>query len=751
MRKHQVTNGVYYLDASEAGFRILCGCPMDSVKSLMRAGLIQIIDDEKWEWHSGPNTILLSDISFQNGELCNLTEFPLMHMLYKQGMAIPEHPGYGPKPMIVGIPEQIRGQFEYLERSVGGLTTQEIHNCLGMEQDAKDTLVAFKQRFKAGQPFIHDLITFKEILTNEEPYELAPDFFVVRLGLNVYLFQYKDQEEIIDLTLTENQTYGVPYNLDFHPTTRRDFSVIHSGEGNGWDIDHPCMASILCASGQYYLIDAGPNILESLNKLGIGLSEVVGLFQTHTHDDHFAGLVSILRSEHRLKFYATPVVRLSVVKKLCSLMNFDESNFVRFFEVCDLVPEKWSQLDGFEVLPIMSPHPVETNIFYFRKRTRDGYRSYGHLADVISKRVYKSFMAIEDEYQPILKNNFEHVWKTYYLPVNVKKIDVNSGLIHGDPEDYINDPSGKVIFSHITGSLSINQQAMGSIAVFGSEDLLINSSKDYLSILAEKFFQEYFPGSAISNHETILNQRRILINAGHIIVRNGSTPEYIYFILSGIIRWISPDSSTVKTMGTGSIISEEEVLLNQNSYGTYIANSYTKAIRIPKKIFREFIDENTDIQEYTLKLKERRLLQENLLFRNINTRSILDSVLESARFEEYKENMILNNFEKDSISLIVRGMAGIFYSSTLVETLSEGSFYGLDDFLHVAFEETMTVTALSDILIMHIPMQIFLETPVLLWVLIETADNTSKLISQTIRVLETTNQNMALTLEEDDI
>lgn len=749
MRKHQVTNGVYYLDASEAGLRILCGCPMDSVKRLMRGGFIQPIDDERWEWHSGPNTILLSDISFQNGELCNLTEFPIMHMLYKQGMAIPEHPGYGPKPMIIGIPEQIRGQIEYLERGVNGLTTEEILACENTDMSVKKTLLAFKDRFKFGaRESSHEFIVFKQIHTNEEPYELAPDFYVVRLGLNVYLFQYKDQEEIIDLTLTENQSYGVPYNLDFHPTTRRDFSVIHSGEGNGWDVDHPCMASILCANGSYYLIDAGPNILETLHKLGIGLNEVVGLFQTHAHDDHFAGLTSILCSEHRIKFYATEIVRVSVVKKLSALMNFDENNFSGFFEIHDLEAEVWTTLDGFEILPIMSPHPVETNIFYFRKRIRDGsYRSYAHLADVISKRVYLSFLDIQDEYYQTLKNRFDQVWKSYYLPVNVKKIDVNSGLIHGDPEDYIDDHSGKVIFSHITGSLPINQQTMGGTTVFGSEDLLINSTRDYLSLIAENFLKEYYPNTGIAEYGIILEQRRILINAGSIIVRDGQIPNYVYIVLSGVAKWISADNSTIKTLEFGSILSEEEVLNEEMSHGTYIAHSYIKAIRIPVQIYTQFISTYMDKSHYISKLKERRLLQENQLFRNVNSRSILDKVLATAQFEEYEENAILSDFQKDSVSLIVKGMAGIFYTTTLVETLSADNFYGQNRFLQMGPSKEVSIVALSDMLIMHVPNEIFLETPILLWALIESTDSTSKLVSQTIRVLETTNQNMDLTID----
>ncbi|MGL4523990.1 MAG: cyclic nucleotide-binding domain-containing protein [Spirochaetia bacterium] len=749
MTKHQITHGVYYLDASEAGIRILCGCPMDSVKRLMRAGFIQPIEDDKWEWQSGPNCILLSDISFQNGELCNLTEFPIMHMLYKQGMGIPQHPGFGSKPTIIGIPEQIRGQIEYLERGVNGLTANEIKNDPLTDDETKKILLAFKSRFKFGsQSSSSEFIEFQEIKTNEEPYELAPDFYIVRLGLNVYLFQYKDQEEIIDLTITENQSYGVPYNLDFHPTTRRDFSVIHNGEGNGWDMDRPCMASVLCAAGQYYLIDAGPNILEGLHKLGIGLNEVVGLFQTHAHDDHFAGLTSILRSEHRIKFYATPIVRRSVVKKLSALMSFDENNFAHFFEICDLRPQIWSSLNGFEVLPVMSPHPLETNIFYFRKKVAQGYRSYGHLADVISHRVHTSFLEVEDEFQNTLKENYKHIWKYYYLPVNIKKIDANSGLIHGDPEDYIQDNSGKIILSHITGSLPIEQQTMGSTTVFGSEDLLIQASKDYLCEIADHYLSEYFPQTNLTQRTPILSQRRILISAGTVILHDGKTPEYVYMILSGLVKWISHDKTQVKILDVGSLLSEEDVIAEQASFGTYIAQSYIKTIRIPANFYKEFVNNHTSISQYTRKLKERRLLQDNQLFRNINSRKILNLVLEQAQFEEYQENEDLHHAKPDCVALIIKGMAGVFYKSMLVETLSEDSFYGQNIFLKIVSSNDFFITALSPVMIMHVPTQIFLDTPILLWALLEAGDNLSKLISQTIRVLETTDQNMNLTLKD---
>ena len=66
--------------------------------------------------------------------------------------------------------------------------------------------------------------------------------------------------------------------------------MVHVGEGDGWDVTRPCMGSIICFQGRIYLIDAGPGIEHTLTALGVSINEVAGIFQTHGHDDHFAGL-----------------------------------------------------------------------------------------------------------------------------------------------------------------------------------------------------------------------------------------------------------------------------------------------------------------------------------------------------------------------------------------------------------------------------------------------------------------------------
>ncbi len=112
-----VANGVYWVEAPRADLYVLCGAPADSVKHLMKRGLIAPREANGVHFETGPNAILLSDVLVQNGSFSNLAEFPVLHMLYRQGMLLPNHPNNtGAKPLLIGSREQVRSQLEYIYR-----------------------------------------------------------------------------------------------------------------------------------------------------------------------------------------------------------------------------------------------------------------------------------------------------------------------------------------------------------------------------------------------------------------------------------------------------------------------------------------------------------------------------------------------------------------------------------------------------------------------------------------------------------
>ena len=86
IRKISVAEGIQWVEIPQADLRILCGCPPDAVKHLMRRGLILGVEEKGHSFESGPNAILLSDVMLQGGVFANLGEFPVLQMLYRQGM-----------------------------------------------------------------------------------------------------------------------------------------------------------------------------------------------------------------------------------------------------------------------------------------------------------------------------------------------------------------------------------------------------------------------------------------------------------------------------------------------------------------------------------------------------------------------------------------------------------------------------------------------------------------------------------------
>jgi hemerythrin len=358
-----VAPGLYWVAVPEADLYIQCGCVEDSVKHLIRRGLITALEKNGVTWETGPNTILLSD---QGGHFSNLAEFPVLQMLYRQGMGLPGHPNNtGRKPLLMGNSGQIKAQLEYIHRGNYGLISVDELLETGLSEEEAELVWNLKMEFAYGKIEQTDYLIDSIVLTNQEV-EIRQGVFIRRDDINQFTISYKGESASVNLNIPVAQRYPAPYPLGFHDIKREYFGVVHSGQGDGWDINRPCMASVIVYQGKIYLVDAGPNIAYCLIALGIGINEIEGIFHTHCHDDHFAGLPTLVLSDHRIKYFATPFVRASVFKKISALLSLPEKDFFEFFEVCDLQEGEWNDIDGLEVKPLLSPHPVETTTLTFR-------------------------------------------------------------------------------------------------------------------------------------------------------------------------------------------------------------------------------------------------------------------------------------------------------------------------------------------------------------------------------------------------
>jgi len=671
----KVTTGLFWVEIPEKNLYLMCGCPMDSVKHLMNKKIIRSVSREGVPMETGPNAILLSDLSVQNGYFCNLAEFPILHMMYKQGMSLPGHPGNnGGKPWLIGTREQVEAQKRYIFRGNYGLAAREEFVEAGCSPEEADRLWQMKLKFNYNtilRP--EDLVD--TTIADDGPVELRPGVLLLRKGLNLYELSYGKEILTIDLNLEEEERYEPPYRIEPHNIRREYFSVIHVGEGNGWDNTRPCMGSIITFKGKIYLIDAGPNIEYSLNALGISVNDVEGMFHTHIHDDHFAGLTYLVMADHKVKYFATSPVMMTARKKLSALMGHDESMFDMVFDPVVLDSDAWNDLEGLEVKPVFSPHPVETSILYFRVMGEKGYKSYAHLADIVSRKVLSGFIS-EEPGIGISREWFDEIWYGYLQKADLKKIDVGGGFVHGEAEDFRDDPSETILLSHTDRGLTGTEMQVGSSAAFGSQEVLILSRHNFIRKQASVILKEYFPGKSEADLEVLLKNPVREYNCGETLLNEGDHSDTVFLILSGKAEYFQSGKKARYEMTCGSIIGIMNSLWGEPVDGTYKVSAYVETLAIPVSLMLNFMNENDllgNLRETNLIIQSLRC--SSLFGSRISNRNLVGLAQRAGMIHLLPGDEIPGGWPKD-LYFIHKGTLDIHHKGRYLKSLSSGETWG---------------------------------------------------------------------------
>lgn len=669
-------HGMTWIEIPEIGFNILCGCPVDSVKHLMKRGLIHELTTENGQtYETGPTAILLSDVMLQNGSFSNMSEFPIMQMLYRQGMIIPDHPGNtGMKPILVGSKEQVQNQLQYIYRGNYGLISKEEILHTGISDEDADDMMRMKLKFAFGK-INHPDNLIDTCIVEEKEVSIYKGVKIKRIHPNEFEIQYKKEKVTVNLNLGSGNNYAMPYELNFHKVDREYFSIIHSGEGDGWDVNRPSMSSIIMYQGKVFLIDAGPNIDYTLNCLGISLNEVYAIFHTHSHDDHFAGLTMLMRTDRRIKYIATPLVRKSVTFKLAALLSIEQADFNHYFDIVDLEYDQWNDIEGLEVKPIYSPHPVETSVFNFRVKWNDGYKSYAHLADIIDLNVLKGILSFDDDSgrDQLL---FDKVNRDYLRYSNVKKLDIGGGMIHGNAEDFKGDQSDKIILAHTSKKLDHTQQAIGSGAPFGTMDRLITTNQDYLITYASRYLTTYFPEVPWSEIQSLLNCPIVTFNPETIMLKQDTVNQHVYLVLTGNVDSLHADEKVRHRLTAGAFLGELSGITNIELEETYRAVSFVKALKIPGSHYYHFINKNNLYSEMENLQDRREFLMRSWLFGESISTPVLNSIAREMEIVEIEKGHVLMQDYSGFILLLESGEIDLVLDDEVQRSLKEGDFIG---------------------------------------------------------------------------
>jgi hemerythrin len=712
--KQNITAGVIWLEISDADLYMCCGCPADVVKHLKRAGLITTVMRDDGPFENGPNAILLSDTLIQNGKLANLSEFVILQMLYLQGCIVPGHPNYKKyKPIVIGYEEQLARQLSYV--AVGNHGLEDVNEIIeaGFTLEKAKKVFATKLHYAGGDiKKIEELVEARSL--ENEPIEIKKGVFIRRSGVNKFEVHYKGEHVEIDLTLASHEQYAAPYDLPYSLLKPSYFSITHTGEGNGWDVHRPCMSSVVHFKGRNYLIDAGPNVLNNLERLGLGLSEIDGIFLTHNHDDHFAGITDLLNVERKLTLFCTGLIRKTAEKKLSALFHSKIDLMRIAFNYVELLFDEWNEIDGLEVMPTYSPHTVETSVFRFRARHDGEEKTYLHLADTIN---FKEFEIIVNKSPEIFsQKDRDYVMDSYLATVNLKKLDVGGGAIHGHLSDYVDDRSDKLVMAHTTEEVAHADPRFVN-AQFGDTDhLIIDGNYEFFNVRILGYLRHYFRKLPIEELASLARAEIMVFEPGEEIPLE-QNKNIIYLVVSGLIEYAN-ELGVRQRVDAGNFIGYSKRYFSHVGRRTYRALSFVRCLTISESGMDSVFAEHDLLQKFYARQQLINTLRDSYLVQYSLSGSTFYSLSGESELIEIPDGKFTDEDLTGKLFILMEGSVTVrFEDKFSIEIFKHQHFGGLN-LLH-EYRRAQRFIFSNKIKAMSVPVEKLKEVPVLLWRLIE--------------------------------
>jgi hemerythrin len=406
------------------------------------------------------------------------------------------------------------------------------------------------------------------------------------------------------------------------------------------------------------------------------------------------------------------------MKKLTSLMSVPEKRFLRSFDVHDLKLNEWNNIDGLEVMPVFSPHPVETTVFFFRTMWDGGYKTYTHLADIASREVLERMLLQAENHTPLSEKLFHQFTQQIEKSANLKKIDIGGGMIHGDAKDFTKDGSEKIVLAHLDRDLTPAEREIGSEASFGMEDVLIPTRHDYIRDQAGTYLRSYFPAAAENDIIMLLNCPIETLNIGHILQKRTMPNAFVYLIITGVAEMIQTETGKVYMLSAGTLIGESCALGDEIPNCTYRAKSYINVLEIPQALYRSFIMRSADHEDARRTTGIAFFLQTTPLFGETVSSPVLYSIavnlvpLHVSKGEKY------DNVQDQSLIIVVSGRLEIRINGVTVDTIGKGDFFG-EECVFFTGGNMMSAIAIEDCECYTIGANRLRDIPIIEWKMLE--------------------------------
>ena len=265
--------------------------------------------------------------------------------------------------------------------------------------------------------------------------------------------------------------------------------------------------------------------------------------------------------------------------------------------------------------------------------------------------------------------------------VDVKKIDIGGGLIHGKAEDFAGDPSGKLLLSHTSAPLTEAQKEIGIAAVFGQEDVLIESRGDLMRLEAQRLLRSFFPDSPERDILKLAGFPLASYTPGSIIQAPDTPITDVLLLVSGLVERREGKDSPRAMLSAGALLGELEALRGDSARSTCRASSHVTVLRIPRSSWLEFL-KGAGLLDGLLQTRASRLfLQSTWLFGEMASFTLLNRIAGLMEQRVVKEDTVFRPEGRSEVLMLADGLVTVFLGIRPIENITPGDFFGEESIL----------------------------------------------------------------------
>ncbi len=216
-----------------------------------------------------------------------------------------------------------------------------------------------------------------------------------------------------------------------------EFSVRCLGASEGFDPTQPANGFLFHINGKWVLWDCPAYLHRHIDKLGLSLESLDAVFISHVHEDHLDIMESIGNSK-KTEIYTSPEIYHCMLLKLMPILDCTYKQAQSYYNFHPIYADKPFTLFGASFEVFYSSHAIPA--LGLRLEVKNGKQSSNFYlsGDTLSKRMIEAL----NKAGVYSKARYEELTKT--LPAtacpNYSFVDAGSGSIHGDPEDYADNP-----------------------------------------------------------------------------------------------------------------------------------------------------------------------------------------------------------------------------------------------------------------------------------------------------------------------